>query len=551
MTKLRRLPAALLASLAVAAGLGLMGAGPAWAPDCYRPDELGDTVFHPYQGSDASRVRQPYIPWRVLLAPCPFPADYRAVIVEPARVLLHEAGQVVRTVPLPLAEERRFEEVVAAVADPSWVGEVEPGVFVVDTAVVQRGSTMVVGEPAVKELRLTTRPHVFLGGLQSTVRFEGVTVTSWDTGAGGPDGNLDDGRPFVLYRDGSRLDAARSRFENLGSDRSEAYGVAWRSGATGTVVDSTFARNFFGAYLFEADAVEFRGNVFRDNVRYGLDPHDHTHNLVIEDNEAFGNGTHGFVFSDTVTASVLRNNRSHHNGHNGIVLHQDSSSNVVEGNLVEDNAHDGIVLIGSGDVRIAGNTVRGHEVGIRVNGAGSERILVEGNVLEGNGTGIQAYDGANAVTLRDNTHRGTTGVAVSLDMPEAAVHGERVEGGRTGIDLLSGAVRVEGTQISGVRDGIVARDAARAELAGGAIQALRFGVRAGSASVSVVGEPDVDAPRPYSWQERPQAGIAGRTELGYVGIAAVMVAVALHLLSWRRNRGLVSGPVPAHVRNSA
>lgn len=548
---MRRRLAALLGAATVASALGLVAAGPAWAPACFRPDELGDVAFQPYGGSDPTRVRQPYIPWRLLLTPCPFPADYRAVVVEQEQVLLHEAGQVVRTVALPPAAERRFEEVVAAVADPSWVEEVQPGVFVVDTAVVQRGSTMVVGEPAVKELRLTTRPHVFLGGLQSTVRFEGVTVTSWDTGAGAPDANLDDGRPFVLYRDGSRLDAARSRFENLGSDRSEAYGVAWRSGATGTVVDSTFARNFFGAYLFEADAVEFRRNVFRDNVRYGLDPHDHTSNLVIEENEAFGNGTHGIVFSDTVTASVVRNNHSHHNGQNGIVLHQNSNANVVEGNLVEDNAHDGIVLLGSGDVRIAGNTVRGHEVGIRVNDPGSERIVVEGNVLEGNGTGVEAYGGANALTLRDNVHRGTAGTAVSLNLPEASVHGDRVEGGLTGIDVRSGIVRVEGVHIAGVRDGLVARDTARAELVGGTVQATRFGVRAAAASISVVGQPHVDAPRPYSWQPRPEAGGAGRTEWGYVGIAAVMVAVALHLLSWRRNRGVVSGPVPAHVRNSA
>ena len=544
---MKRLAAAVALASALA-GLGAAAAPPAWAPDCWRPDELGDAVSDPYRGTDPSRVRQPYIPWRVMLNPCPFPADYRAVVVFADRLELLEAGQLVRTVPLPPADERRFEEVAAAVADRGWVSQVEPGVFVVDTAVVQRGSTLVTAEPAVRELRLTTRPHVFLGGLQSTGRFEGVRITSWDVATGAPDAVLEDGRAFVLYRDGSRLDIVRSTFEHLGSDRSEAYGVSWRTGSSGSVTGSTFASNFFGVYLFEADGVEFRGNVFRNNVRYGLDPHDHSRNLVIEENEAFGNGTHGIVFSNGVTASVVRNNHSHHNGQNGIVLHRGSSGNVVEGNLVEHNTDDGIVLLGSGDVRIAGNTIRGHEVGIRVNEAGSEDIVIEGNVLEGNETGVQAYGGANRVTLRDNTYRGTTGVAVSLDLPEASVSRPRVEGGRVGLDLLSGVVKVEGAEITGVQDGIVARPPARAEVAGGAISARRFGVRAESASTLVLGGVVVEAPRPYSW-EAPVGNGSGR-QLGYVGIAAVLVAVALQWVSWRRNRGVIGGAAPAHVRNA-
>jgi hypothetical protein len=51
---------------------------------------------------------------------------------------------------------------------------------------------------------LIDRQGVFFGGKGATARFDGVTVTSWDPEHAGPDEEPDDGRPFVLYQEGSR-----------------------------------------------------------------------------------------------------------------------------------------------------------------------------------------------------------------------------------------------------------------------------------------------------------------------------------------------------------
>ena len=96
-------------------------------------------------------------------------------------------------------------------------------------------------------------------------RFDGVRVTSQSRTAAEADTNYGDGRPFVLYEDGSTLDITDSFFSFLGSDRSSAYGVSWRTGGTnGTITDSTFSNNFFGMYSYEAANLTFIDNSFKD-----------------------------------------------------------------------------------------------------------------------------------------------------------------------------------------------------------------------------------------------------------------------------------------------
>jgi parallel beta-helix repeat protein len=141
--------------------------------------------------------------------------------------------------------------------------------------------------------------------------------------------------------------------------------VNWRR-STGGATDSVFHHNFFGAYSYQARGLVFRGNVFRDNKLYGLDPHTGSTRLVVERNQAFRNGAHGIVFSEDVTDGVVRGNRSFANGDNGIVLDERSDRNLVSGNLVEGNQGDGIVILGSSDNLVRGNVVRGNRVGIEV-----------------------------------------------------------------------------------------------------------------------------------------------------------------------------------------
>lgn len=521
---------------------------------CLRPEDASEKDANPYRGSDPNRQLLSYSAFRMINFPCNYPPEYRAVIVQPGSILLVQGGQLVRNIPVftPLRGAPPFtlRGVAAAIGDPSWIGEVGPGVFQVDAALVQLGTTMEVKAPDVTAVRLTTRPHVFIGGLRSNVVFEGVTVTSWDVATNGPDLVPTDGRGFVLYQDGSRLDIIRSQFLHLGSDRSGAYGTSWRSeGTTGSAIGSTFGASFFGVYTFEARDIVFRSNVFRDNAYYGLDPHDYTTGLVIEDNEAFGNGTHGMIFSRFVTNSVMRNNRVHDNNGNGIVMHLGSGQNLIEGNLVERNRHDGIVMLGSGDNRIVRNTIRGHEVGIRANQIGSQRLTIAENVLEENVTGIRAYGGASDVTLSDNVVRGSREQALVLDSPRSRVDGIEIVGGRLGMELRT-VTDINRVRISEVDQGIVAKSDAIVDSRDVEVRARLVGLRRQPGAMMTMENVRLLAPVPT---DAPMPDADSWTDmLPFFGVGALALAVLLEMVRRVRNRDQAPVLAPAGVlKNTA
>ena len=281
-----------------------------------------------------------------------------------------------------------------------------------------------------------------------------MTVTSWDPASGRP-GHEQGGRPFVEYAEGSDLWVVRSTFAYLGSDRSSAYGVNWRR-STGGATDSVFHHNFFGAYTYQAHGVEFRGNIFRDNDVYGLDPHTASTRLVVEHNQAFRNKVHGIVFSEDVTDGVVRANRAYANGDNGIVIDERSDRNTVSGNLVEGNGGDGIVLLGSSGNLVRGNTVRRNRVGIRVNlRSGDNRV--QRNQVSGNRIGIELYGGAYAVRLLGNQVSGSAEKGIVLEAPGATSRDDRVTGSPVGVEVRAPA-RLRGTTVAEADRGIVVTD---------------------------------------------------------------------------------------------
>ncbi|MBW3573531.1 MAG: right-handed parallel beta-helix repeat-containing protein [Actinobacteria bacterium] len=501
-----------------------------------------------YHGTDPTRQLAAYSPFRVVKYPCPRAPESRAMVVAPGRIEMIQEGRLVRRLALPAsAGPIPFERLARVVNDPAWIDEVEPGVFEVATAIVQEaGTSMVFAAPGVRLVRLLDRPDVFLGGRGATARFEGVSVTSWNTERGGPDEELSDGRPFVLYDLGGRLDIVDSEMSYLGSDRSGgAYGVSWRQdGITGSAINSDFHHNLFGVFTYDAADIVFRGNLFRDNLAYGFDPHDYSTRLVIEDNEAYGNGNHGFIVSRFVVDSVFRNNHAHDNDGSGIVLDFESNRNRVENNLVEDNAGDGIVVLGSADNVVVDNVIRRNRVGVRVNNLASSGNTISANRMEGNHTGLQAYGGASDLQITGNTIVDSIETGMKLDAPRSVVRGDEIRGAARGIDIRTTA-QLWGVRISEVERGVTVASTGIARLeqvdVNASLQALRVdpgGLVTVDNSTLVPAPADPVARRQDPW-------------LPLVGVSAILVAVLLELVRWKRERRDLPSPIPAEVWNRA
>lgn len=313
----------------------------------------------------------------------------------------------------------------------------------------------------VNELRLRSNPTVVGAGVDGTnaidyasfvylrthsgqITMDGVKVYSWDTQANGVDQDVTNGRAYVIAKYAAVLNINNSELSYLGSADGESYGVSWRdindtaapdqlrSRVTGDVTNSKFHHNYYGIYTFQASDMLFRGNQFYENLRYGFDPHDFTHDVLVENNIAFGNGSHGFIISRGCNNFVIRGNKSYNNADasptslaHGFMLDpgsptsQDpqapSFNNLLENNEAYGNEGYALRILGSNDNQILNNRFyQNQQEGIVVD-LNSLRNLVAGNTITNNGSdGLDVRETADNNTVTNNTisENGVHGVYV-------------------------------------------------------------------------------------------------------------------------------------------
>ncbi len=285
----------------------------------------------------------------------------------------------------------------------------------------------------VDELRLRSNDSSDTGSIIAiradwgALDLESTRITSWDEEAGGPDTEPEShGRSFIHVRsrlgadglpDESRMDIHDSDLGYLGYQASESYGLVWKvSGAGeglydavnvyGDITDSRIHHNWFGVYTYGAFGGRWANNEIDHNDKYGLDPHDDSDSLVIEDNDVHDNGNHGIICSQRCDDLVIRRNRSWNNVGHGIMLHRGVTDSIVEDNDVFDNTDTGIAIFESYGNVIRANRVYRNLRGIRLSVGSDENLFEENEVHENSQYGLYFYKGSDVPTSGDGHNRG-------------------------------------------------------------------------------------------------------------------------------------------------
>lgn len=313
--------------------------------------------------------------------------------------------------------------------DDDLLREVAPGEWLLRANLqIGEDAEVQITAPEVRWLKLRSdaSEFVWIKARGGELHFRDVCVTSWDEDANDVDQNYDDGRSFVLARDGAEMTIRNSELSYLGYPANESYGVAYRlKGTGGEIVDSVLGYNYYGVYTFEVSGLVIRGSEVHHSVMYGIDPHTDSRKLVIENNRAHHNGKHGIILAEGCSDSVIRNNVVYKNSLHGIVLYHSSNDNLVEGNQSFANELEGINVNESKGNTIRQNTVYGNmKAGIGV-GQSSKQNTVVDNTVYGNGEdGIALYSDATDNTLRGNSisNNGRYGIYVKSK-------GNEIEGG--------------------------------------------------------------------------------------------------------------------------
>ncbi len=277
-----------------------------------------------------------------------------------------------------------------------------------------------------------------LGSSRAQLAFVETCVTSWDSGPNSVDLNYDDGRSFVLARDGARMDIRSSELSYLGYLANESYGVAWRQpGTTGSASDSRFGHNFYGLYSYEASDLVIRDSEVHHSVRYGIDPHTRSNRLLIEGNRSHHNGKQGIILAEECGDSTIRGNTVYDNALHGIVIYQRSNNNVVEGNTSYGNGLQGINVNDSSDNTIRHNTTYDNaEAGLGVGQNAAGNVLVGNTVRHNRKDGISFYSEATGNSVRENVVSGNARYGIYVKSPGNTIDGgNQVFGNAVGIYL--------------------------------------------------------------------------------------------------------------------
>jgi len=316
--------------------------------------------------------------------------------------------------------------------------------------VAAQDAHLTINSSDVHELQLLSTPEHFVSivAKNGTLTMTGneqqhLRIRSWNSATNSPDLLYEDGRAFVLAQ-GGRMDLKWVDFFNLGFGTGATSGVAWRGLPSekirGDVTGSRFEGNYFGAYTFEAEGMQWRQNSFANNIVYGFDPHDFSNNFLVEENLAHGNGKHGIIFSRGCSGNTIRRNTVFNNRGHGIFLD--------DGKVTNDGDARHASAVPSNNNLVTENEVWSNDVGIVLEGGAGN--IVRANTLYNNRFGIRLKDNVINTEIVANTIRANVIFAIYIynQSTNNRIFGNLIEGAQGGVILKdSPANRVEGNTI--------------------------------------------------------------------------------------------------------
>jgi parallel beta-helix repeat protein len=264
--------------------------------------------------------------------------------------------------------------------------------------------------------------YVVLDTIDGAILIEGTKVTSWDFATNQFDTTPKNGRAFLRAYGLARMDVIGSEIAYLGNpDGGGSYGLSYRDQETGPdghflarvrgdVIGSDIHHMYYGYFSFAASGVVIRGNKFHDNDSYGFDPHDFSYDFLVEDNESFNNGNHGFIISRGCHSFIFRRNKSY--------------GNVYKVDSKTFRAH-GFMLDPGGLTSDAGEYTPSYNV-----------LLENNESYDNQGYGIRVLD-ANSTTIRSNVFRNNLdGMTIERNSFHNTVQGNQIINNRqSGIEF--------------------------------------------------------------------------------------------------------------------
>ena len=308
-----------------------------------------------------------------------------------------------------------FLDVVQAINDPEILEQEEEqeGQYILNANLeVADGVTfeMTSNGDGLQYLKIAGENGIIVYG---KILIDGVIITSWDVSEEDviqQDLNGTIRRGYVQFAASEGSQILNSEFGYLGDIEPGRRGFdLFGEGPSHDMVirGSTFHDMWFAFYSNSAYNITVDGNEYYNNIKYALDPHTTTHDMIITNNWLHDNPI-GVICSDRCWDILIEGNLIEDTTNQGIFFSRNMTDSIARNNHVI-NARVGILVSESPNNQIYNNTIEGTtSEGIRLlNPDIADDGVTEGNIVYNNVIS-SSEDGIEAARSQNNIVENTT-----------------------------------------------------------------------------------------------------------------------------------------------
>src|SRR5215218_3952741 len=307
-----------------------------------------------------------------------------------------------------------FQDVVQTINDPDIVENLGNGEYILkanlDVADGVSFSMTSNQDGGLQYLKLAGENGIIVHG---TILVNGVTITSWDTEEDDvieQDMNGTIRRGYIQFAASEGSQIINSEFGYLGDVEPGRRGFdLFGEGPSHDmeIRGSKFHDMWFAFYSNGAYNITVDGNEYYNNIKYALDPHTTTHDMIITNNWLHDNPI-GVICSDRCWNILIEGNLVEDTTNAAIFFSRNMTDSIARNNHVI-NARTGVLLSESPNNQIYNNTVEGATSnGIRLlNPDIADDGVTEGNIVYNNAIS-DSRDGVSASRSQNNIVENTT-----------------------------------------------------------------------------------------------------------------------------------------------
>ncbi len=268
----------------------------------------------------------------------------------------------------------------------------------------------------------------------------GVKITSWDPSRNNytfqkPDGSVS--RPYITVGSG----AGPSHLENaevayLGFNSSRKQGLSFYGGDYSTLKGNRVHDLWYGFFSTNVGHLVLESNTVFDNKRYGVDPHLHSHDMVVKGNHIY-NSRIGLICSLECSNILFEGNLLENNQEVGLMLSRKAINSTVKYNNIS-SSNVGLAISESHSNTVTRNLITKSNIGLSVTNNSTRNVLTINSITDPLQCGIRVSLGAKNNTIEANFVEGfnRSGICVGIGGDLNSFKSNEIEGfGLYGIDV--------------------------------------------------------------------------------------------------------------------